>query len=147
MSSPEVRAHSCVHVLKGAVVRVLGRPNTAAVRTSAGEGVLTVQMERGPTPEELSKVWEEANAKVSEDAELIEFEMERLEAEGHWGMAIYDLFPVPERAGMLRIVRIEGWEVSSCVEDHVESTGAIGRIEAHHVGFSEPGRMLEFRLA
>jgi alanyl-tRNA synthetase len=149
MSSPEVRAHSCVHVLKGAVVKVLGQRYTASVRTSAGKGVLTVQMERRPTPEELSKVWEEANAKVSEGAELIEFVMERREAEGHWGKALYDLFPVPEGAGMLRIVRIEGWEVNCCMEDHVESTRAIGRIEAQHVRFRESKKLLElrFRLA
>src|ERR1039457_134879 len=112
MSSPEIRAHSCVHVLKGAVVKVLGQRHTTAVRTSAGKGVLTVQMERRPTPEELSKVWEEANAKVTGGAERIECEMERWEAEEHWGKAIYDLFPVPGGAGMLRIVRIEGWEVN-----------------------------------
>ena len=128
MSSEETRAHTALHVVKGAAEKVLGAKWTASVYVSGKHGRLTVKLDRRPAEEEMARVAEEANGKISEGAEVLEFEMERGEAEGHFGDAIYDLFPVPAEVTILRIVRIPDWNVNCCNQAHVGNTGEIGRI-------------------
>jgi alanyl-tRNA synthetase len=51
----EVRTHTALHILKGAVVRVLGEGAmwTASVYTEGKHGRLTVQFDRKPTDDEV----------------------------------------------------------------------------------------------
>ena len=58
MSDADLRTHSALHVLKGAVQRVLGTEWTASVFVSGERGRLTVQAERKPTGEELRRIEE-----------------------------------------------------------------------------------------
>ena len=148
MSEAETRAHSALHVLKGAAQKVLATNLTASVYVSGEHGRLTVQAVRKPTQEELRRVEEEANAVIGEGAEVLEFEMEREEAEKHFGEAIYDLFPVPKEVSLLKIVRIPDWNVNCCREKHVENTSEIGEIRLEGVRFRNSKRLLEisFRL-
>lgn len=146
MSSEEVRTHSAVHVLKGATQKVLGAKWTASVYVSGAHGRLTVQFDRKPTDEELARVEEEANRKVSEGAEVLEFEMEKAEAEGHFGDSIYDLFPVPSNVSILKIVRIPEWNINCCNEAHVESTSQVGRIKLGTPRFRNSKRELELEF-
>ena len=125
----EVRTHTAAHVVKGAVQRVLGAKWTASVYVSRSHGRLTVQFDRKPSEEEVERIEEEANGKVSEGAEVAEFEMDRAEAEGHFGSQIYDLFPVPKSVTRLKIVRIPDWNVNCCAERHLDNTAQVGRIE------------------
>jgi alanyl-tRNA synthetase len=144
MSSPEVRAHSAIHVLKGAVTRVLG-PR----RFVFGEnGVLKFKSQGPLTSQELGRIGAAANRKIAEDAEVLEFEMARQEAEGHFGTAIYDLSPEPGPGELLRIVRIQDWEASSCPQAHVESTGSIGAIRIEGATFDDAAReaVIRFRI-
>src|SRR5438445_12996089 len=148
MSEAETRAHYALHVLKGAAQKVFGTNLTASVYVSGGSGRLTVQAVRKPTQDELGRVEEEANAVIREGAEVLEFEMEREEAEKHFGEAIYDLFPVPKEVSLLKIVRIPDWNVNCCREKHVENTSQIGEIHIEGVRFRSNKRLLEisFRL-
>ena len=142
MSSPEVRAHSAVHVLKGAVTKVLG-PR----RFAFGEnGVLKFKSEGPPTPQELGKIGAAANRKIAEDAEILEFDMDRQEAEGHFGTGIYDLSPAPGQDELLRIVRMHDWEASYCPHAHVESTGSIGAIRIDGATFDESTKEVVIRF-
>ncbi len=143
MSSDEVRTHTAVHVLKGAVQKVLGAKWTASVYVSGKHGRLTVQIDRKPTEEELAAIEREANGKVSEGEEVIEFEMEREEAEGHFGDQIYDLFPVPADIIMLRIVRIPDWNINCCNKKHVDSTSDVGTIRMETPRFRASRKELE----
>jgi len=145
----EVRTHTAVHVLKGAVQSVLGAKWTASTYAAGTHGRLTVQFDRKPSDEELARVEEAANRKVTEGAEVTEFDMERHEAELHFGDSIYDLFPVPDTATMLRIVRIPEWNINCCTERHVESTSLIGPLKLGKVRFRKSRRELEieFELA
>ena len=148
MSEAETRAHSALHVLKGAAQKVLETNLTASVYVSGGSGRLTVQAVRKPTQEEMKRVEQEANAVIREGAEVLEFEMEREEAEKHFGDAIYDMFPVPNEVSLLRIVRIPNWNVNCCREKHVENTSEIGEIRLEGTRFRNNKQLLEisFRL-
>ena len=143
MSDAETRTHSALHVLKGAAQKVLGTNLTASVYVSRERGRLTVQAARKPTQEELRRVEQEANAAIGEGAEVLEFEMERDEAEKHFGEAIYDLFPVPKEVSLLRIVRIPDWNVNCCKEKHVENTSQIGEIKLEGTRFRNNKHVLE----
>ena len=143
MSEAETRAHSALHVLKGAAQKVLATNLTASVYVSGERGRLTVKAVRKPTQEELRRVEEEANAVIREGAEVLEFEMEREEAEKHFGEAIYDLFPVPKEVSLLKIVRIPDWNVNCCREKHVENTSQIGEIHIEGVRFRNSKQLLE----
>ncbi len=149
MSSEEIRTHSGLHVVKGAVERVLGAKRTASVYVSGRHGRLTVQFERKPTEEEMARVERMANEKVAEGTEVLEFEMDKQEAEGHFGDAIYDLFPLPPGATRLKIVRIPDWNINCCNERHVENTLQVGRLRLGKARFRNSKRELEveFELA
>jgi alanyl-tRNA synthetase len=133
-------------VLKGAVERVLGARRTASVYVSGGHGRLTVQYERRPTDEEMHRIESAANDKIAEGAEVLEFEMEKVEAEGHFGDAIYDLFPLPPGTSRLRMVRIPDWNINCCNERHVENTLQIGRVKLRKARYRNSKRELEIEF-
>jgi alanyl-tRNA synthetase len=142
----DVRAHSAVHVLKGAVTKVLGPTRfTYAEALGGRSGILKARLEHPPTSQETTKIEVAANIKVSEDAEILDFEMDRQEAEGHFGTGIYDLCPAPEGGGLLHIVRIDDWEVSCCAEAHVGSTGSIGSMKVK-AALDDSGKELEIKF-
>ena len=143
MSSEELRTHSAVHVVKGAVQKVLGAKWTASVYVSGNHGRLTVQFDRKPTEEEMAWIERAANDKVAEGAEVLEFEMEKGEAEGHFGDTIYDLFPLPPGASRLKIVRIPDWNINCCNERHVENTLQVGKIRFEKPRFRNSRKELE----
>ncbi len=146
MSSEETRTHSAVHVLKGAVQRVIGARWTSSVYVSGAHGRLTVQFDRKPTDEEMARIEQAANEKVAEGAEMLEFEMEKHEAEGHFGDAIYDLFPVPSGVTLLKIVRIPEWNINCCNQSHVENTLQVGKIKLGKARFRNSKRELEIEF-
>lgn len=141
--SLEVRTHTALHVLKGAVYKVLGAKWTAGVWAKGNRGRLTIQFERKPEPEELAKVEEEANRKIREDAPIEELEMSRAEAEDRWGDAIYDLFPLPASITRLNILHIPGWNVNACKEAHTRKTGEIGSIRIVKTRYRPSKKLLE----
>ncbi len=146
MSSEETRTHSGLHVVKGAAERVLGAKKTASVYVSGGHGRLAVQFDRKPTDEEVQRIEKAANEKIAEGAEVLEFEMERAEAEGHFGDAVYDLFPVPPGVTRLHIVRIPDWNINCCNEHHVENTLQIGKIKLGKPRYRNSKRELEIEF-
>jgi alanyl-tRNA synthetase len=132
--------------VKGAVERVLGAKKTASVYVSGGHGRLTVQFDRKPTDEEVQRIEKAANEKIAEGAEVLEFEMERAEAEGHFGDAMYDLFPIPPGVTRLHIVRIPDWNINCCNEHHVENTLQIGKIKLGKPRYRNSKRELEIEF-
>ena len=132
--------------MKGAAERVLGAKKTASVYVSGGHGRLAVQFDRKPTDEEVQRIEKAANEKIAEGAEVLEFEMERAEAEGHFGDAVYDLFPVPPGVTRLHIVRIPDWNINCCNEHHVENTLQIGKIKLGKPRYRNSKRELEIEF-
>ena len=143
MNEESVRTHTALHVVKGAAHKVLGVKWTASTYASGRHGRLTVQFDREPTAEELEGIEKAANQKVSEGAEILEFEMDREEAENHFGDLIYDLFPLPSSVTRLKLVRIPDWNVNCCTERHVDNTGLVGRIKLGKPRFRNSRKELE----
>jgi alanyl-tRNA synthetase len=142
----ETRTHSALHVLKGAVQKTLGANLTASTFVQGGHGRLTVKFDRKPTPEEEARLLQLTNQKVAEGVEVIEFEMDKEEAEGHFGNQIYDLFPIPAGVSRLKIVRIPDWNVNCCIERHVENTSMIGKVRLGKLSFRNSRKELEIEF-
>ncbi len=141
--SEEIRAHTALHVLKGAAAKVLGVKWTAGVSIQGAHGRLTVQFDRKPTEDEVGRIEEEANLKISEDAEVEEYEMDRSEAEECWGDLIYDLFPLPSSIRRLKIFHLPSWNVNACNKEHSKSTGEIGCLRITKTRFRASKGVLE----
>jgi alanyl-tRNA synthetase len=133
-------------VLKGGLQKVLGAKLTVSVYARNSHGRLTIQHRKKPSAEEMKRVEDEANKKIDENAELLQFEMEREEAERHFGQQIYDLFPISKEITRLKIVRIPEWEINCCAEKHVEYTSEIGRIKIDGFRFRTSKQLLEVKF-
>ncbi|WP_297065415.1 alanyl-tRNA editing protein [Thermococcus sp.] len=145
MSDVEVRTHTALHVVKGAVVKVLGDNAkwTASVYVNGNHGRLTVKFNRKPSPEEIAEIELLANEKVKENVPVKVYELPREEAERRFGEDIYDLFPVPEDVRTLKVVVIEDWNVNACNKEHTRTTGEIGEIRIKKVRFRRSKELLE----
>lgn len=143
LMSLEVRAHTALHVLKGAVVKVLGVKWTASVHVNGSHGRLTIQLDRKPTAEEMARVEELANEKIREDALVEVFEIDRTDAEMRWGDAIYDLFPLPASITRLKIFHLPGWNVNACNKEHTKTTGEIGSLKIKKTRYRANRQQLE----
>jgi alanyl-tRNA synthetase len=146
----EVKTHTALHVVKGAVVRVLGEEAlwTASTYVSGKHGRLTVKFNRKPTPEEVKAIEELANKKVEEDLKIEVKILPRGEAERIYGNIIYDLFPIPGEIRELSIVIIydtDGsiWNINACNKQHVKSTRCIGKIKLEKPRFRASKQLLE----
>jgi alanyl-tRNA synthetase len=139
----EVKTHTALHVLKGAVQKVLGAKLTTGVYVNGNDGRLTVQFNRKPTVEEISRIENEANACVKRNQEVNVFEMDRKEAELKFGDIIYDAFPVPSHITRLKIAHIEGWNINCCNKTHTRTTGEVGKIKIDDFRFRPAKGILE----
>ncbi len=146
----DVRTHTALHVLKGAVVRVLGKDAlwTASTYVNGKHGRLVVQFNRKPTDEEIKAIEELANAKIQEDLKVEVVVMERKQAEETYGDVIYDIFKVPEEIKELSIVIVRDvdgsvWNINACNKQHLPSTRPIGRIKLEKVRFRQSKNLLE----
>ncbi|MEM3832098.1 MAG: alanyl-tRNA editing protein [Thermoprotei archaeon] len=143
MVDDNVRTHTALHVLKGAVQVVLGAKWTASVYVEGKHGRLTVQFDRKPTDEEISRIEELANKKILENQSIEELEIDRSEAERVWGDRIYDLFPLPPGVIRVKILHIKDWNVNACKSNHCKTTGEIGGIKIEKVRFRPAKQLLE----
>ncbi len=146
----DVRTHTALHVIKGAVVRILGEGAmwTASTYVEGKHGRLVVQFDRKPTEEELKAIEDLANAKIAEDLGVEVVRMPREEAERVYGDAVYDLFRVPEEVRELYVVVIREkdgsvWNVNACSKQHLPSIGPVGRIRLGKARFRQAKKLLE----
>jgi len=145
MEPEDVRTHTALHILKGAVVKVLGENAkwTASVYWAGNHGRLTVQFDRKPTAEEIEKIERLANEKIRENIPIEIYELPREEAERRFGEEMYDLFPVPPEVKTLKVVVIKDWNINACNKEHTKTTGEIGEIKIRKVRFRKSKELLE----
>ena len=129
MSTIDTRSHTAIHIVKGAVVKVLGAKWSASAYSSGAHGGLAVQIDRKPTDEEIRLIEEKANKKVKDNQSIEIFEISKKDAEARWGDEIYDLFPLPEELTMLKVLSIPNWNLNTCGKQHTATTGEVGAIK------------------
>lgn len=129
--NPEV--DSALHVLKGAIQKILDATLTTSVYAKGEKGRITVEFDRKPTEGEIEKIEQLANKKIKEDLPIKMFEMDREKAEEKYGNIIYDKFPVPEHVKKLTITQIPNWNINCCLGPHLDTTGEIGKIKITNV--------------
>jgi alanyl-tRNA synthetase len=125
---PNIDVDSALHILKGAVQKVLGATLTTSVFADGNKGRLTVSFHRDPSDEEMKEVLERANGKIFEDVPIEMFEIGREEAEKEFGPIIYDKFPVPDHVKVLTLTRIMDWNINCCMGPHHRTTGEVPQI-------------------
>jgi len=143
LASTEVRAHTALHVVKGAVRKVLGAKWTASVYVAGNHGKLIVKFNRKPTDGEVREIERLANEKVRENIPITIYTLPREEAEKRFGDEMYDLFPIPEHIKKLSILVIEGWNINACNKEHTKTTGEVGAIRLGKPRFRQAKQLLE----
>lgn len=141
--SIEIRTHTALHILKGAIQNVLGAKWTSGVYVNGGHGRLAVKFDRKPKESEILRIEEEANKKIVENVPVEELILDRDEAEKRWGDAIYDLFPLPPSITKLNILHIQGWNVNACKAKHTKTTGEVGGLKIVKTRYREAKKLLE----
>lgn len=141
--SLEVRAHTALHVVKGAIYRVLGAKWSTSASVEGGHGRIAVEFDRKPTNEETAAIQRLVDEKIAEDQPIEALEMTRREAEERFGDFIYDKFPLPETIQRLRVFHLPGWNVNACNKEHTRSTGQIGKVTISKVHYRGGKGVLE----
>ncbi len=143
--SDEVRTHTALHIIKGAIVKVLGEDAKWSTNANVNglHGRIAVEFNRKPTGEEITEIGRLANEKVQEDAEIEVYEMSRGDAEARWGDLIYDKWPLPDHIQQVKVFHLPDWNVNCCGNEHPERTGAVGTIKITKTRFRKSKSVLE----
>jgi alanyl-tRNA synthetase len=137
------RTHTALHVVKGAIQKVLGAKLTSSTMVNEAHGRISVQFHRKPTLNEVEQIKELANKKISENVKVDVYIISREQAEAMWDNLIYDLFPLPDHINELQICHIQDWNVNACNKKHTATTGEIGRILITKTRFRNSKQLLE----
>jgi len=123
-----MRHHTGTHVLMGALVRVLGKHVwQAGSQLSTDWARLDISHYKRITEEELREIERLANRAVMENRKVTWEWLPRTEAEMKYGFRLYQGGVVPGR--VIRVLRIEDWDVQACGGTHLPNTGLIGPIK------------------
>ena len=130
-----MQQHSGQHVLSAAFDKLF------AVRTVSyhlGGAVSTIDLAREMSPAEIAAAETEANRIVWEDRPVTVRFVDAEEA------ARLPLRKEPARGGTLRLIEVEGFDLSACGGTHVARTGGIGTIAVASWERFKGGQRLEF---
>ncbi|WP_297476745.1 alanine--tRNA ligase [Thermococcus sp.] len=123
-----MRHHTGTHVLMGALVRVLGKHVwQAGSQLHTDWARLDIAHYKRITEEELREIERLANCVVMENRKVTWEWLPRTEAEMKYGFRLYQGGVVPGR--VIRVLKIEDWDVQACGGTHLPNTGLIGPIK------------------
>lgn len=114
-----MQQHTGQHVLSAAFERTSGN---ATVSFHMGAETSTIDLGREATAEEVARAEDEANRVVWEDRAV------RVRFASPAEAAALPLRKEPVREGTVRLVEVDGFDLSACGGTHVSRTGAIGLI-------------------
>lgn len=128
----KMRHHTAVHVLLGALRRVLGEHVwQAGAEKTPEKARLDVTHYELPSREEVREIEKLANKAILERIPVKAIILDRNDAEKKFGMRIYQ-GGVP-LAPKIRIIKIGDWDVEACFGAHVANTAEIGSIKIINV--------------
>ncbi len=130
-----MQQHTGQHLLSAALDRLFG---ALTVSFHLGNEICTIDLSREMTAKEIAAAEAEANRIVWEDRPVAIRFVEPGEA------ATLPLRKEPARQGTLRVIDIEGFDLSACGGTHVARTGAVGIIAATGWERFKGGQRLEF---
>lgn len=130
-----MQQHTGQHVLSAAFDRLL---QARTVSFHLGTASATVDLSREVSPAEVARVEDEANRIVWEDRPV------NVRFAGEEEAARLPLRKEPARGGTLRLVEIDGFDLSACGGTHVARTGAIGIIAVLSWERFKGGSRIEF---
>ncbi len=130
-----MQQHTGQHVLSAAFERLFG---VRTVSFHLGADVSTIDLARETTPAEIAAAEDAANAVVWEDRPVAIRFASAEEA------AKMPLRKEPVRGGMLRLIDVDGFDLSACGGTHVARTGGIGVIAVAKWERFKGGQRLEF---
>ncbi|MFX1514403.1 MAG: alanyl-tRNA editing protein [Promethearchaeota archaeon] len=141
----EIRAHTGLHIIKGAARKVLGDDAkwTAGVHVSENRGRLNLQFDRKPSDEEIKQIEIEANALVQLNLPVITYNMTQMDARERFGDEHLDIFPIPESIKTITVVEIKEWNINACNKPHTKTTGEVGVIKIRKIRFRKMKERLE----
>ena len=127
-----MRHHTGVHVLLGALRRVLGdHVWQAGAEKTPEKARLDVTHYELPSRDEIKRIEELANKAILERIQVKPRVMDRNEAERIYGMRLYQ-GGVP-LSPKIRVLEIGDWDVEACFGTHVLNTSEIGSIKIVNV--------------
>jgi len=132
--------HTGQHLLSAMFLKELGA-QTVSFHLGADSVTIDLAVDK-VTEEELRLVEAAANRLIYEDRAMRPRWVSREEAERMLERG--ELRKLPERAGRMRIVEMEGVEFNACGGTHVGSTGAIGGLLVRRVEKVKQGQRVEF---
>jgi alanyl-tRNA synthetase len=130
-----MQQHSGQHVLSAAFDHLFG---VRTVSFHLGAAVSTIDLAREMSPAEIAAAEDEANRIVWEDRPVAVRFVTAEEA------ATLPLRKEPARGGTLRLIDVEGFDLSACGGTHVSRTGGIGVIAVASWERFKGGQRLEF---
>ena len=130
-----IQQHSGQHVLSAAFQRLF---DARTVSFHLGAQTSTIDLAREASAVEIGKAERAANAIVWEDRAVTVRFADKEEA------ARLPLRKEPVREGTLRLIDIDGWDLSACGGTHVTRTGAIGIIAVVSWERFKGGQRIEF---
>jgi alanyl-tRNA synthetase len=130
-----MQQHTGQHLLSAAFDRLFG---ARTVSFHLGSDACTIDLSRETSPQEIAAAEAEANRVVWEDRPIVIRFVTAEEA------AHLPLRKEPAREGSLRLIDIDGFDLSACGGTHVERTGAVGIVAASAWERFKGGQRLEF---
>lgn len=132
--------HSGQHLLSAVFLEMLGA-KTVSFHLGAESSTIDLEV-GGVAAADVERVERRVNELVFEDRPLIARWFARTEAEAM--LARGELRKLPERAGPMRVVEMQGVEFNACGGTHVSSTGAIGGLLVRRLEKVRQGWRVEF---
>lgn len=122
-----MRSHTALHILWAALVKSLPHLEVVGTQVGVEHSRFDVRTDRDALIERLREVETLANRIVQEDRPVVAQILDRIEAEELFRSYGEDPSQLPQ-AERVRVVEIQGWDISACVGTHLRRTLEVGSI-------------------
>jgi len=122
-----MRSHTALHILWATLVKSIPNLEVVGTRVGVERSRFDVKTDRDALIRRLGEVETLANRIVQEDRLVVAQILNRIEAEELFRSYGEDPSQLPQ-AERVRVVEVQGWDISACVGTHVRRTLEVGSI-------------------